>query len=178
MQPHPDLDLLTSRGFEGFVPISQLHRGGCQDVPDVPGVYVVVRTEDGPPTFLKRSHAPAWRGEDPTRPVDELEARWVAGARVLFIAAAPGSGVRHRLLQRIKRYLRHGHGASVGHWDGRFLWQLSGTSRVEMAWRPCAEGEDARALADETMRAFETLHGARPFANASPGGAEVTGDED
>ena len=158
-------DALAAEGFVGFLTIGQLHRSGCLEVPDACGVYVVVRRGEAPYRLLRRSQAPAWRGEDPTRPVDELTARLLEGTDLLYVNAAPGSGVRHRLRQRLKRFLRFGHGSVVGHWSGRTIWQLAESSRLVLAWRPCEAGEEARAYADALLRRFEAVHHARPFAN-------------
>lgn len=169
-------DELASEGFEGFLTIGQLHRSGCFEVPDERGVYVVLRRGEAPHTILKRSHAPAWRGQDPTRPVDELTARWLDRTALLYVAAAPGSGVRHRLRQRLKRMLRFGHGSVVGHWGGRYLWQLGESSRLVLAWRTCRDDEDPRALADELLRRFEAVHHARPFANPAEDAGDAADD--
>ncbi|MEY4373989.1 MAG: hypothetical protein RL760_155 [Candidatus Eisenbacteria bacterium] len=156
---------LAAEGFEGFLTVGQLHRSGCLEVPDACGVYVVLRRGEAPHRVVRRSQAPAWRGMDPTRPIEELTARVIDATDLLYVNAAPGSGVRHRLRQRLKRFLRFGHGSVVGHWSGRFIWQLGESSRLVLAWRPCAEHEDARALADDLLRRFEAVHHARPYAN-------------
>lgn len=169
-------DDLAAEGYVGFLTVGQLHRSGCFEVPDECGVYVVLRRGEAPHAILRRSQAPAWRGEDPTRPVEELAARWIDGTALLYVNAAPGAGVRHRLRQRLKRMLRFGHGSVVGHWSGRFLWQLGESSRLVLAWRPCTDAEAPRAIAQEILRRFEAVHHARPFAN--PPEADTDSNED
>lgn len=166
---------LATEGFVGFLTVGQLHRSGCFEVPDERGVYVVLRRGEAPHRILPRSQAPAWRGEDPTRPVEDLSARWVEGTELLYAAAAPGSGVRHRLRQRIKRFLRFGHGSVVGHWGGRFVWQLAESSRLVVAWRPCANDQDPHAIVHDLLARFERMYGARPFAN--PAGEAESNDD-
>ena len=158
--------MLEAEGFAGFVTIGQLHRSGCAEVPDERGVYVVLVRGDAPHGFLARSTAPLWRKQDPTEREDVLAAHWVEGARLLYVGLAPGPGVRSRLRQRVKRFLRFGHGSVVAHWAGRYIWQLRESSRLEVAWRSCGEAEDPAAIERALLARFERQHGALPFANA------------
>ena len=165
MTPPDSIAALETEGFEGFLTIGQLHREACLGVPDERGVYVVLVRGDAPHEFRARSSAPLWRGQDPSVPIEELAARWVEGATVLYIGRARGPGVRNRLRQRIKRFLRYGHGKVVAHWGGRAIWQLGEASRLVVAWRPCSESEDAAVLEDAFLAAFQRAHGVLPFAN-------------
>lgn len=54
---------LQNRGFRGFVRFRALPDA---DVPNVTGVYAVVRPTDSPPAFLARSPAGHFKGRDPT----------------------------------------------------------------------------------------------------------------
>jgi hypothetical protein len=156
---------LRALGFEGFLSVAQLRDEGAESVPVDAGVWVVVR-EGSPalPHFQPRSSAAAWRGQDPTLTADELAGRWVPQAYVLYVGLAPGTGVRHLLQQRIKRFLRFGSGRNVAHWSGRRIWQLSGTASLRIAWR--ATGPDAaRGAAQEVLDAFSERHGSLPYAN-------------
>jgi hypothetical protein len=166
---------LEVEGFAGFLTIGQLHRSDCLEVPDEPGVYVVLTRGEAPHGFLRRSTAPVWRGHDPTLPVEALGARWIEGAELLYAGAAPGPGVRSRLRQRIKRFLRFGHGRVVAHWSGHAIWQLKESSRLVVAWRECGSAEDASRLNTDLLARFERRHGALPFANV---GGRATDAED
>jgi len=165
-----------AEGFAGFLTIGQLHRSDCLEVPDEPGVYIVLARGQAPHGFLRRNTAPVWRGQDPTLPVETLGARWVEGAELLYASAAPGPGVRSRLRQRIKRFLRFGHGKVVAHWSGHAIWQLKESSRLVIAWRECVSAEEASRLSAELLARFERQHGVPPFANLRDEAA-VTGDE-
>jgi hypothetical protein len=175
MLPPDSIPALEADGFTGFLTIGQLHSGACLDVPDERGLYVVLRRGDAPHEFMARGSAPAWRGMDPSVSRDELTARWIAGATVLYVGSARGPGVRSRLRQRIKRYLRFGHGRVVSHWGGRLIWQLREASRLVIAWRPCGDAEDPAQLQADLLARFEQAHGAMPFAN---GADDVSDDED
>ena len=154
---------LEAEGFEGFFTVGQLHNEGCESVPNKPGVYAIVRKPLDPPVFLTKSVGPIFRGQDPTRPVDELEQLWVPGAQVLYLGRACGPGVRSLLRQRVKRYLRFGHGRVVGHWDGRFVWQLRDHAALRVAWNSTVD--DPAQFEARLQARFREHYGVVPFAN-------------
>ena len=129
------LAFLEAEGFQGFFTVGQLHAERCEGLPNEPGVYAMVRESLAPPEFLSNSVAPIYRGQNPTQPIEALSARWVPGAQVLYFGRARGPGVRSLLRQRVKRYLRFGYGRVVGHWGGRFVWQLRDHAALRVAAR-------------------------------------------
>ena len=155
---------LEAEGFEGFFTVGQLHAEGCKGLPNGPGVYAIVRESLDRPEFLTKSVGPIYRGKDPTRPVDELMQRWVPGAQVLYLGRARGPGVRSLLRQRVKRYLRFGHGRVVGHWGGRFVWQLHDHAALRVAWKSTGVEDPAQFEARLQAR-FSDHYGVLPFAN-------------
>ena len=84
-------------------------------------MYALFRESVAPPEFMARSSAPQFRGENPSVALAELSERWVSGAQILYFGRARGPGVRSLLKQRVKRFLRFGHGRVVAHWGGRFV---------------------------------------------------------
>ena len=155
---------LESEGFAGFRTVAQLNADRCEEIPNLRGIYVVVRESLDPPRFLAKSTAARFRDTDPTIPIGELEQLWVPGAQVLYFGRARGPGVRSLLRQRVKRYLRFGHGRHVAHWGGRVIWQPSDASALRVAWKPTPKDAPARAEG-RYQDAFERHHGALPFAN-------------
>jgi len=160
-----DLDTiagLRAAGFEGFVRVRDLRRDDALAVPKENGVYVMVRETPDPPCFLPRGTGAVWRGQDPNVKAEVLESAWVPGSIVLYVGRAAGTGVRGKLQQRVKRWLRFGQGRSVAHRGGRYVWQLADAYELPVAWKACADaaGEEAALLA-----AFEAAHRTLPFAN-------------
>lgn len=136
----------------------------CEGLPNARGVYAILRDSPTPPEFMARSTAPLYRGVDPSRPIDELQRHWVPGAQVLYFGRARGPGVRALLKQRIKRYLRFGNGRVVGHWGGRFIWQLRDHAGLRVAWKVTGDTDPAPIEA-ALQAAFVERYGALPFAN-------------
>jgi len=79
-------------------------------VPANAGVYLVLRTNEGAPSFLERSPGGRFKGKDPTVATETLEHEWVTGARVVYIGKADHLG------RRLRQFARFGAGEPVGHW--------------------------------------------------------------
>jgi len=150
---------LRSIGFEGFIPIGDLED---LDVPAPPGVYVIAR-QHAAPKFLPSSPAGRFKGRDPSVSIDLLESSWVPGAEVIYIGKAT-AGLRGNrgLRARLNEYLRFGAGAPIGHWGGRFIWQLEDAGELLVAWKLSSAPTE---LESEMIRHFADHFGVLPFAN-------------
>jgi hypothetical protein len=149
-----DRQHLTDMGFVGFVPLRAL-LPRCADVPDLPGVYAVV-LDTGPAAFLARSVGGRFKGKDPTVPIHAVEAKWVDDTETVYIGRAS------RLRERLSLLARFGRGDAVGHWGGRYLWQLAALDDLRVCWRLAS---DAVKAEHELLDSFEATMGALPFAN-------------
>lgn len=149
-------------GFTGWVSFTALPTA---DVPTGPGVYVVVRPNDDPPTFLDVSPAGHFKGKDPTVPIAELQALWVPDTRIVYIGKANlGSAGRRGLRKRLDEFRRSGAGEPVGHSGGRRIWQLADHADLLVGWR-VTDDTDAARIESEMIAQFRGHHGLRPFAN-------------
>ena len=154
-------DALREGGFIGFVPIAELSAG---DVPAAQGVYAVLRASEAPPAFLGESAAGRYKGKDPTVTVDALAKKWVDDAGVLYIGRTSlGSTGRRGLQKRLGELRRFGAGEPVGHWGGRYLWQLADRDALLVAWN--ATDEDPATVESRMLKDFVAHYGALPFAN-------------
>jgi hypothetical protein len=153
-----DQQHLTELGFSGLVPLRSLPPR-CRDIPDLPGIYAVT-LDARPVTFLAHSVGGRFKRKHPTVPIEVLERKWVDGTETVYVGRASS------LRDRLGLLARFGRGDAVGHWGGRYLWQLAALDELRVAWRverDPVQGE--RKLLDS----FEVAMGALPFANLMRG---------
>ena len=152
--------LFTREGLEahcfcGWVPFSALRRS---EVPSGPGVYLVQDPGHDEPTFLQASPAGWFKGKNPSVDFDNLRANWVAGAEIVYIGKA------NNLRRRLYQFADFGAGKPIGHWGGRIIWQLGGSSLLLVAWRETPD-DDPREVELGLIAQFRQAFGKAPFAN-------------
>lgn len=150
---------LVRRGYVGFLSFEALIEGELTGVPKTPGIYVVLWEQPRPPTFVAVSCGGHFKSKNPTVDLQTLNAKWVQGASVIYIGKAD------QLQRRLKQYARFGAGHPVGHWGGRYVWQIEGCQHLIVAWQALPDGGDARAEEAKLLQEFVSLYGTRPFAN-------------
>ncbi|MEU3846549.1 hypothetical protein AB0E44_06095 [Micrococcus terreus] len=150
---------LKERGWEGFIPLSTLVG---KDVPNVPGVYVVIRESTQDAVICEKGIHQAEKQVAPYG-VDELAQRWIKGASVVYIGKASTS-----LRKRLGQYRRAGMAGGTNHNGGRSIWQLDDAEDLLVAWHPVDQDEsglEAAEMETQLIGAFKATHGNRPFAN-------------
>jgi transcriptional regulator with XRE-family HTH domain len=151
---------LELEGFDGFMSIAELRTGGVASVPSAPGAYVVLR-EAHPATFLEQNRGGRFKQKDPTVPLALLKGKWVDGSDTVYV------GKGNDLRRRIKEFIDFGAGMPVGHWGGRYTWQLANSAELLIAWKRAPEGKQAREVETELLATFGDEFGVLPFANLS-----------
>ncbi|ROT05938.1 hypothetical protein EEL49_09395 [Muribaculaceae bacterium Isolate-104 (HZI)] len=144
-------------GFEGFIPVAKL-REATSILPENAGVYVVIRKSDVAPQFLEKGTGGFFKGKNPNVSIEVLTDNYVTESKTVYIGKAAN------LRKRVGQLLSFGAGAAIGHWGGRFLWQLADSVGLIVAWK-ITPGCDPRAIETQMIRSFVSVHGKRPFAN-------------
>ena len=158
-------EFLQAQGFEGFKTMGELMNGPSTLIPAQKGVYVVLRESESDPRFLSEGTGGFFKGKNPNVSIAELEANWVEGTPVVYIGKAGGAGSSATLQKRLSQYLRFGQGANVGHWGGRYIWQLSDSRDLIVCWKTLTSDEP-REVERQMIADFKAAHGGkRPFAN-------------
>jgi hypothetical protein len=156
------IDDIRTEGFEGFVPISTLQASGCGEVPKLPGIYLVLKSNGTAPMFCDQSRGGHFKGKDPRIDVGTLEQRWIDNTIVLYIGKA---GPRAATLRsRLKAYMRFGQGYKVGHWGGRCIWQLRHSGDLIICWKAVLDALP-RTVEAGLLKEFEGQYHRLPFAN-------------
>lgn len=159
---------LKQAGFKGFVSVSDLWQDSSL-IPNIKGVYLVIRQSETAPEFLSRGTGGFFKGKDPNVSLDELRQKWINSTCVVYIGQAGGikNGIQSRatLRSRLKQYLRFGQGKRAGHQGGCYIWQLKDAGNLLFCWKPLPE-RDPRVEEAVLIASFRKCYdGKLPFAN-------------
>ncbi len=158
-----NLDEIKKAGFAGFKTINQL----CADnslIPQNKGVYLIINSSTSNNDFLTIGTGGFFKTKDPNVSLTVLSNKWVDNSLVVYIGQAGGNGSSATLKSRIKQYLQFGKGKPVGHYGGRYIWQLKNNSELIVAWKSL-NTENPSAVEQELFRDFLNYYGRLPFAN-------------
>ncbi len=149
---------LKEAGFEGFISVEDLKEDFNKGrVPKDEGVYKILRLSSTPPTFLQKGTGGYFKDKDPNVSIDELRSNWVVDEPVIYIGKAS------ELYKRIRQYMQFGSGKAIGHFGGRYIWQLADSDELIVCWKRVSE---SRSLEAAMIAEFKNCHnGKRPFAN-------------
>ena len=151
---------LEACGFAGWRTWDELRASNFSAVPVGPAVYVIYRPATVNPSFLDANPGGRFKGKDPTVSADLLRATWVRDCAVVYVGKADVAS------RRLKQFARFGAGEPVGHWGGRYIWQLADSEDLLVAWHAISWDELARDYEKRLLAHFASQHnGARPFAN-------------
>lgn len=153
---------LRIRGFQGFIKIKNL-RYDISLIPENSGIYIVLRKIKGLPIFLTENPGGSFKGKNPTVDIEKLHQKWVKNTHVIYIGKANDND--KKLRSRLKTFLDFGSGKPVGHWGGRYVWQLQNSENFLIAWKTAKLNENPEELESILFKQFEEIYGSLPFAN-------------
>ncbi|WAC49365.1 hypothetical protein OVA03_05510 [Asticcacaulis sp. SL142] len=118
------------------------------------------------PSFIIESTGGHFKGRDPTVSTDKLTAKWLDDESVVYVGKAGSRGSKATLRKRLKSYFDFGTGKPVGHWGGRYIWQLAYANDLIVAWKSLGESDPSpSAFETKLLRDFKARCGKLPFAN-------------
>jgi hypothetical protein len=157
------IDSLKKNGFTGFETVKNLWIDKTS-IPKIEGVYLVINKTSKKVEFIDPGVGGFFKGKDPNVPISDLKHNYLPGAKVIYIGKAGSPGGNATLHSRLGQYLRFGQTKNVGHWGGRFIWQIKNHSDLVFCWKPTPDA-DPRDIEKQLLSNFIHQFGVRPFAN-------------
>jgi len=154
---------IKKAGFEGFKTMKDLFIDNSV-LPSKKGVYLILNTDATLPAFLIKGTGGFFKGRDPNVSVELLNTSWVDQALVVYIGKAGSENGSATLKSRLNQYFGFGQGKNIGHWGGRFIWQLASSSKLVVCWKQLPD-QNPREYEKELIANFIKQFGKRPFAN-------------
>lgn len=153
---------LKSIGFTGFLSIEKIIKN-YDVLPKQKGVYILIHSAENS-NFLAVGTGGFFKQREPNVSIDELKRNWIKDSSILYIGKAGSENRRATLHSRLKQYFNFGQGKAVGHWGGRYIWQLEQPYTILVCWME-TPNIDPRIIEAEMIRQFVKKYGQRPFAN-------------
>ena len=156
-----NIEKLKESGFEGFETISMLTKNKLL-VPKEKGVYLIL--SENKLSFVKQGTGGFFKDKDPNVSINELENNVIENTNVLYIGKAGKEGSKASLQSRLNQYFKFGIGKKVGHWGGRYIWQIKEAENLIVCWKKLPN-EEPRNVESQLIQEFKKQYNARPFAN-------------
>lgn len=159
------IEELRKEGFEGFKTYNELF-ANFGSIPDAKGIYMVLY-DKGKPEFLEKGTGGFFKDQNPNVSTDILREKWVNDTIVLYIRKVGGYNRSSTLRLELTQYLRFGAGYNIGHFSGRYVWQIQDRENLIFCWK-IGEGDNVDLILEmnNIFSGFEKLHNGRfPFAN-------------
>jgi len=160
---------MKNDGFEGFKTIQDLFSNPTS-IPYERGIYLVLYLNNDSPEFLSKGVGGYFKGKDPNVTLHELKSNWVDNTFVIYIGQAGGKRAgkwsSRTLNERISTYMKFGKGYNIGHYGGRYIWQLKNYRDLVICWKPFPnKTRDPKMVESQMIHEFKIIYGKRPFAN-------------
>jgi hypothetical protein len=158
-----EISSIQKSGFNGYKTVKELWQDhSC--VPKIKGIYLVIDPNFEKAEFLTTGVGGFFKGKDPNVPINELKFNLVSKSQVVYIGKAGTPAGQATLNSRLWQYLRFGQTKKVGHWGGRYIWQIKKHSDLIFCWKPTPT-DDPREIEKQLLSKYIKDFGKRPFAN-------------
>jgi hypothetical protein len=133
-------------------------------IPKIKGVYLVINPSFRQAEYITPGVGGFFKGKDPNVPITMITLKEVANSQVIYIGKAGSPSGNATLNSRLDQYLKFGQTKNIGHWGGRYIWQLKNYTDLIICWKE-TQNEDPREVEKLLLRMFITQFGKSPFAN-------------
>jgi len=157
------IEAITKGGFKGFVSIKDLNKDSSV-IPNNKGVYLVLYLNKRAPEYLPKGTGGFFKRKNPNVGISKLTDKWVKDTVVVYIGKAGSEKGSATLQSRLKQYLQFGQGKDIGHYGGRYLWQIKNSQNLVICWKPIKTGNPA-TIESDLIRQFIKQYEKFPFAN-------------
>ena len=154
---------LKQNGFTGFKTVKELWEDRT-DIPREKGVYLILNPAYKNTEFISPGVGGFFKGKNPNVLPEELKRNLVPDSLTVYIGKAGSPTGSATLFSRLGQYLKFGQGKKVGHWGGRYIWQLKNHEDLIFCWKPTPD-DDPRAVEIKLIKSYQDSFGMRPFAN-------------
>jgi hypothetical protein len=153
---------LKNIGFKGFISVEKIIES-YDVLPKQKGVYILIHSAENP-NFQAIGTGGDFKQREPNVSIDELKKNWVKDSPIIYIGKAGSENGSATLHSRLKQYFNFGQGKAVGHWGGRYIWQLEQSYNTIVCWLETPD-IDPRIVEAEMIKQFVKKYSKRPFAN-------------
>ena len=158
-----NIDSIKESGFNGFKKISDLKLNSTI-IPKIKGVYLVLRPNKNKVEFIEIGTGGFFKNKNPNVDISKLTDKWNEDAGIVYIGKAGGENSSATLQSRLKQYLNFGQGKKVGHWGGRYIWQIKNIDDYIICWKELPD-EEPRIIEMKLIDLFRQKFNNFPFAN-------------
>ena len=163
------IESLKEYGFEGFKKISDLFKDTSL-IPFERGIYFVLYLSKGYPEFLSKGVGGYFKAKDPNVSEQIIRNNWVKNTIVVYIGQAggirAGKWSNQTINKRISDYMKFGKGNNIGHYGGRYIWQLKDYKETTICWKSLPNKTiDPKSAESQLISNFKNIYDKRPFAN-------------
>lgn len=149
---------LKGMGFKGFIKVKDL-RDNFESIPKCSGVYMVLNPNMEKFSFLEIGTGGFFKGKNPNVDISVLNDRWIDNTIVIYIGQT-GSTLR----KRIGDYIKFGQNKPIGHWGGRYIWQIKDAESLIFCWMK-VDNIAPSIIEEQLLQDFKNKYLHLPFAN-------------
>lgn len=157
------IEEIKKQGFSGFKSVEEI-RNNTSIIPKSKGVYLVLHPNYQKVDFLDIGTGGFFKGKNPNVTLENLKNNWVINSHIVYIGQAGGNGSANTLNKRIIQYINFGNGKNVGHYGGRFIWQIKDNSKLIFAWKELPN-ENPSDVEKQLLSNYLNYYSMLPFAN-------------